>query len=206
MYSIATPQLWERPQLHPPLKLRHQNSLDSKHCTNTHISPMCSNWCLALHIFCMICCYLSHLCSLSSRLSLVALVKHTAVRRRLEKREGWEREKKSQPHADANSWALVVFRASSSASRKKSSPAQVTSHEMNSFFFFFSCALRWQCLWAPFAAGHFQHGKLPCISTRWQIERPATSTASQELQQLLSGYCTFECFCHVCVRKCWKTY
>lgn len=43
------------------------------------ISPMCSNWCLALHIFCMICCYLSH-CSRRNRLLLVVLVKHTAVR------------------------------------------------------------------------------------------------------------------------------
>lgn len=40
---------------------------------------MCSNWCLALHIFCMIWCYLSHFCSLLSRLSIVLLVKNTAV-------------------------------------------------------------------------------------------------------------------------------
>lgn len=86
----------------------------------------------------------------------------------------------------------------------KSSTAQVTSHEMNSSFFFPLCTTvtmpvsstrRWalstqeaalQILWTD-----------ACRSTRWQIERPATSTASQGLQQLLSAYCIFECFCHV---------
>lgn len=52
------------------------------------ISPMCSNWCLALHIFCMIWCYLSHVCSLLS-FSFVALVVHFVAWKHAVKSKDW---------------------------------------------------------------------------------------------------------------------
>lgn len=62
MFSISSPQMWERPYV-----FTSTSSVLGQQ-TPPNPSTVFSKWCLALHIFCTIWCYLSHFCSLLCRL------------------------------------------------------------------------------------------------------------------------------------------